>query len=308
MHKSPLVSVLIPSYNYGSYISEAIQSVLDQTITDFELIIIDNCSTDNTEEIVKEFSEKDNRVSFVKNKQNIGMYRNYNQALLLAKGKYIKYLNADDKFAPTLLEKFTLIMEQHSNVSLITSPRQLFGDKSNVLEAKHCGLLKSKEAIFEALTSSTNWIGEPTTVMFRRENINLGLFDPSLLMFADFDMWLRQLQVGDLYIVDEVLSFFRIHGHQGTEYLNNNGDKALFSKVQLMAYKRYALIINKFGYDFTLDKPKETLKYLNKSDKKYYKMTLIKSKYKIKVKALRIRWRPFTSIRYILKKILLNKI
>ena len=108
---NPKVSVLIPTYNYAHYLPEAIDSVLAQTFEDFEVIIVDNCSTDNTEEIVMEYLQKDKRIQYFKNEENIGPYRNYNQCLLYASGEYIKFLNADDKFAPTLLEKFVHILE-----------------------------------------------------------------------------------------------------------------------------------------------------------------------------------------------------
>lgn len=255
-NKTPKVSVLIPSFNYAQYLPEAIDSVLAQSYTDFELIIVDNCSTDNTVDVVNTYVEKDSRIKLHINETNIGMYRNYNQALLLAKGEYIKFLNADDKFHPKLLEKFVYIFQNHPSVSLVTSYRQYFGDKSDILKPSLNGLINGKEAILNVL-ETFNWIGEPTTVMFKRENLTLGLFDTSLLMFADLDMWLRQMQVGDIYVIDTVLSFFRIHEGQGTVYLNDQQDKKEFSYLQLHEYTRYALQINRYGYNFHADFPKE---------------------------------------------------
>ena len=211
----PKISVVIPSYNYADYIGEAIDSVLAQTYENFEIIIVDNCSTDHTDEIVKGYCLKDSRIKFVQNDTNIGPHRNFNRGMLLSSGEFIKFLNADDKFAPTILEKFLTIMENHPNVSLVTSNRQLFGDKNEILKAPFIGMQSGRDVIARAL-SSHNWIGEPTTVMFRRENLSLGLLDISIAMWSDFDFFLRQLAVGDLFIVDEVLSYFRIHNKQGT--------------------------------------------------------------------------------------------
>ena len=261
MEKYPKVSVLIPNYNYAEYLSEAIESVLNQSLNDFELIIVDNCSTDNSVDIVRQYMKKDKRISLYVNESNICMYRNYNQALLYAKGKYIKYLNADDKLHHKNLEVLSTILDKYPNVALVTSLRQCIGDDQHILLPPFDeGEYNGKEIILKSLKIG-NWIGEPTTVMFRRKNLNLGLFDISLLMFADFDMWLRQLQVGNIYFVKQVLSYFRIHKKQGTKYLNDNDDKLLFNLLQLVEYNRYSLQMNRFGYDF-LEK-KNALKDIN---------------------------------------------
>ncbi len=92
----PKVSVLIPTYNMACFLDEAIESVLTQTFEDFELIVMDNASTDNTEDIVNKYLG-DVRVKYFRNNLNVGMTKNWNKCLLVANGKYIKFLNADDK-------------------------------------------------------------------------------------------------------------------------------------------------------------------------------------------------------------------
>lgn len=259
---NPKVSILMPSYNYACYLNEAIESALAQTYENFELIVIDNCSTDNTEWIVRNFMTRDSRVMYIKNPTNIGMYRNYNQALLYATGDYIKFLNADDKFEPTLLEKFVNILDNDPTISVVTSCRQYFGSKNDLLEPLHKVLTEAKYAILSSLMYG-NWIGEPTTVMIRRDNLNLGLFDISLLMFADLDMWLRHLRVGDLYVIDEVLSYFRIHEGQGTSELMSNENKFHFNTLQYAEYRRNAILNHRFGYNLYTDSKKESQIILN---------------------------------------------
>jgi len=250
---NPKVSVLIPAYNYGHYISEAIDSVLEQTFDDFELIIVDNNSEDNTVELVSEYMKKDSRVSIHVNQENIGMYRNYNQALALASGEYIKFLNADDKFEPTLLEKFVDTLDKYEGISLVTSKRQYFGDKTDILEAGFTGE-QNKEVILEKCFKEGNIIGEPTTVMFRRKHLNVGTFNIDLKMFADFDMWIKLLEVGNVYFVDEVLSYFRIHETQGTKYLNDEIKKSSVNKFQFYNYMVNKLLFNDFFNDKTTKK------------------------------------------------------
>ena len=95
---APKISVCIPTYNYAHYISFAVESVLNQQFTDFELIIVDDCSKDNTEEVVSRFLY-DKRVSFEKNERNLGLVGNWNKCLSKARGEYIKFVFADDMLA-----------------------------------------------------------------------------------------------------------------------------------------------------------------------------------------------------------------
>lgn len=128
MQIKPKISVLIPTYNYGRFLDETIQSVLSQTYTDFELVVVDNCSTDNTIEVVQPYLV-DKRVRFYRNETNIGLVGNWNKCLELAQGEYIKFLCADDKFHPLLLQQFAAVMEQHPQVMLVTSFNSFFGDR-----------------------------------------------------------------------------------------------------------------------------------------------------------------------------------
>ena len=111
--KAPLVSVLMTAYNREKYIAEAIESVLASTYTNFELIIVDDCSSDNTVNIARSYEAKDNRVRVYVNEKNLGDYPNRNKAASYAKGKYLKYLDSDDYFFPDSLEYCVKMMEQN---------------------------------------------------------------------------------------------------------------------------------------------------------------------------------------------------
>lgn len=101
------------AYNREKYIAEAIESVLASTYSDFELIIVDDASTDNTVKIVKDFEEKDNRIKLYINDKNLGDYPNRNKAASYAKGKYLKYVDSDDTIYPTCLEIMVRSMEKY---------------------------------------------------------------------------------------------------------------------------------------------------------------------------------------------------
>lgn len=218
----PKVSVLIPCYNAAAFIDESIQSVLDQTFTDFELIIVDNASDDATPQLVAKYCT-DPRVQYFRNRVNIGMSGNFNRCLTLAKGMYIKFLMADDKFHPHLLERFVEVLDNNPDVALVTSYRYLLTEKgtTKVFETPFAGLQEGKKIIYSTL-NDWNWIGEPTTVMFRSKNLDLGLFNPEYHYYLDWDMWLRHLAVGDCYFVPEPLSYFRMHGSQTSNKIKQN--------------------------------------------------------------------------------------
>lgn len=212
----PKVSVLIPTYNYARFLDEAIQSVLNQTFDDFELLIVDNCSTDNTEEVITKYLP-DKRITYYVNDKNIGLVGNWNKCLQLAKGEYIKFLCADDKFHPHLLQKFVTVMAENKNVSIITSFSEVFGVKTEIRTTPFSGVISGQTIINNLINNKIyNWIGEPTTVMFRRKDLKVGKFNDQLKMVIDLEYWIRLLKVGDCYIIPEVLSYFRTHDETQT--------------------------------------------------------------------------------------------
>lgn len=220
MGDSPKISVLIPTYNYAYCLDETIQSVLNQTYTDFELIVVDDCSKDNTDEVMQKHLQ-DKRVTYYKNEVNLGLVGNWNKCLSLAKGDYIKYLCADDKFRSDLLQRFVDIMEQYNNVSLITCEKQLFGGSNKLIKLPLQHLQEGKKIIYHTL-NTYGWLGEPTTVMFRRSNMKLGGFRSDVTWLPDWEMWLRQLTAGDCYIIPEPLAFIRNHSNQVTKMVMKN--------------------------------------------------------------------------------------
>ena len=213
--KAPKVSVLIPTYNYAHILDVTIQSVLAQTYTDFELIIVDNCSTDNTVEVVQKYLN-DSRVSFYRNDRNLGLTGNWNRCLELAKGEYLKYLCADDKLHPQILEKYIPIMDSHPQVSLITSHKQEFdenGIKEKVYYQPFQGIESGRKVIYDTIRRDQNYLGDPTRPMLRSANLKVGPFK-KFEFITDWEMWVRHLLVGDCYVVPEVLSYGRKHEGQ----------------------------------------------------------------------------------------------
>lgn len=114
----PLVSIVMPAYNAAKYIEEAIQSIIDQTFSDFEFIIVDDCSNDETWEIITKYSKKDGRLVAIKNSENLKISATLNKGILASKGKYIARMDADDWSYPDRIEKQVRFMESHPEIGI----------------------------------------------------------------------------------------------------------------------------------------------------------------------------------------------
>jgi glycosyltransferase involved in cell wall biosynthesis len=211
----PLVSVLIPTFNYGRFLDDAITSVLQQTYQNFELIIVDNNSSDNTSKVVSKYLDNP-KIRYYRNERNIGLVGNMNKCLGYANGEFVKFLNADDKFKPELLAEFVGVMQRYPEVVLVTSNSEVFGARSRLRISNFVGLQNGKELIFKCLQQgSGNLIGEPTTVMIRRSVLKqVGEFKSDFACLVDLNMWLRLLDKGDAYFLAQPLSYFRVHNDQ----------------------------------------------------------------------------------------------
>ena len=211
----PLVSVCIPVYNGAAFIAEAIESVLAQTFTDYELVVLDNASTDETPLILERF--KDRRLRIIRHASNIGATANFNAALHEARGNWIKILCADDVLYQDCLKQ----QMQDAGLS---------GEKKTVLlcsardisdaDGRHWmrrgfpgspGIVSGQEAIRRSVRSGTNLLGEPAAVLMHRETaLRAGGFDPAWRFCTDLDLWVRILQYGDLYTDSAALCAFRV--------------------------------------------------------------------------------------------------
>lgn len=131
---APLVSIGIPVYNGAKYIAETLDSILAQTLTDFEVIVSDNASTDNTREIVEAYIAKDSRIRYYRNESNIGAAPNYNRTFELSRGKYFHWNAHDDLIAPTYLEKCVAILEADPGIVLAHTRTEVIGPEGQVFE------------------------------------------------------------------------------------------------------------------------------------------------------------------------------
>ena len=213
----PRVSVLIPTYNYARFLPEAIESVLAQDFQDFELLIADDGSTDDTAEVVRPFCARDGRVRFSAHAANLGMVNNWNHCLHQARGEYIKFLFGDDKLSdPRALSKMVALLREHPSATLAASARIFLDEDSNVLEIRRTlpdGCHNGRKIMAACVMEDANLIGEPSAVLFRKKDGGRG-FDPKYRQIVDLEMWFYLLEKGDLAYTREPLCAFRQHARQ----------------------------------------------------------------------------------------------
>ena len=198
-----LVSVIMPSYNSATYIQKAIDSVRKQTYTDWELIIVDDCSADNTVSIIKKLMEIEPRIKFFANENNSGAAVSRNKALREAKGKWIAFLDSDDVWIPEKLEEQICFMEQNGYAFTYTDYRiQLNGRwLPYVCTAPN---YINRRKIYNYCYFST------ITVVYDREKVGLIQIE-NLRKNNDYAMWLAAIEKTDFYRYPKCMSYYIKH-------------------------------------------------------------------------------------------------
>ncbi|MBD3296371.1 MAG: glycosyltransferase [Candidatus Omnitrophica bacterium] len=208
---TPLISVLMTAYNREKYIAEAIESVLASTYTNWELIVVDDCSEDRTVEIARSYEAKDPRIKVYVNAKNLGDYPNRNRAAAYAKGKYLKYLDADDKIYPHGLEEMVKTMESFPEAGLGVSQRTA----DDLIKFPY--ILSPREVYeLEYFKRGVICLG-PTGTIIRSDIFRkLGGFSVQRYL-GDREMWLRIAREYAIVKITPDLVFWR--EHEGQEYV-----------------------------------------------------------------------------------------
>ena len=212
----PTVSVCIPTYCGSTHLGAAIDSVLNQDFTDFELIIIDDNSPDQTSDVV--LSYEDSRIRYIKNSMNLGPEVNWNKCLTESKGKYFKLLPHDDVLAHDCLSRQVDILENDPNecMVLVFCARNIIDQKGNVITTRRyprakTGVIASQSLIKKSIRRGTNLLGEPAALLFRKSLAEtIGGFDGSISYIIDLDYWFRLLLKGDAFYINQPLVSFRV--------------------------------------------------------------------------------------------------
>lgn len=202
-----LVSIIMPSYNTAPYIAESIKSVIDQTYQDWELLIVDDCSSDNSDEVVEPFLD-DSRIHYYKNNHNSGAAISRNRALREAKGKWIAFLDSDDLWLPEKLEKQIKFMEENGYHFSYTNYSEINekGESNGVT-------VTGPKRIAKIGMFNYCWPG-CLTVMYDAEEVGL-IQIADIKKNNDYAMWLTVCRKADCYLLDENMAKYR-RGRSGS--------------------------------------------------------------------------------------------
>ena len=211
----PIVSVLMTSYNREKFIAEAIESVLHSSLTDFELIIVDDASRDRTVEIARRYQARDPRIRLYVNERNLGDYANRNRAASYARGKYLKYLDSDDVIYEFGLAYCVEKMEQSPEAAMASYvPFDLDGDDSQCWP--------SSRIIHEHFFSHHCFLFGPSGAIFRRDKFfELGGYDTRFNVISDTFFNVRMASEYPMVLLRN--EFFLYRTHEGQEKNNRRG-------------------------------------------------------------------------------------
>jgi glycosyltransferase involved in cell wall biosynthesis len=239
----PKVSIIMLSYNYGRYISEAIDSVLSQSCLDYELIIIDDGSTDGSDALIRDYASKDGRIKFLINPKNVGIASSFNSGLDKCTGEYIGYISSDDIWERNRLEAGVSILDSrpeihyvHSNLSIIDDKGMFTGQTVHDLYRSPTG--KYSGNLFDTLIRR-NFICF-SSLLLRSKAITGIYINPDLKYLNDWLFFIELSKKGKFYYIPDTLAKYRVHPRSTN--LDNSGylnDYIKLVEIMKNKYKDY---------------------------------------------------------------------
>jgi len=211
---TPTVSVCIPTYNGARYVERTIRSVLAQSFKDFELVVRDDGSSDDTLAVVQ--SIDDERIRIVAGRENAGAGANFGLAVAEATGTYVKLLCQDDVIYPECLERQVAALDADPGVVMVSCHRDIVDDHDRVVYRnrgwrKASGVYAGDDVVRATVRAGTNLVGEPSAVLLRREEFEaVGGFDRTYAYMIDLEAWMRLLERGSLHYLPDALCTFRV--------------------------------------------------------------------------------------------------
>lgn len=239
------ISIITASYNYEKYIKETIESVLNQTYTDWEMIIVDDGSKDNSVEIIKEYCKKDNRIKLFQHEDglNKGLAETLKLGISKAQTDWIVFLESDDTISKEYLESKIQIVKENNDVDLIFNGINLFGDEIKINKFKNKYFKKQEKQLKKVghknklinlfkNRNSDNFIPTFSVVMIKKNILaNLDFNSPNKPAL-DFFLWLQIAKDCTYYYIDKELTNWRIHKDSYISHKINTEDLIKFKKIR----------------------------------------------------------------------------
>lgn len=209
----PLVSVLIPCYNVEKYVVESVSSILNQTYKNLEIITINDCSTDNTGELLQQLADKDNRIKVITNEENLKLISTLNKGIALCNGEYIARMDADDISLPTRIEKEVDFLERNKDHDIVSTMFYAFRSENPRKKDLHHSPFRDEE--LRAYMLFRSGICHPAVMIRKRVFSELGLkFETEYLHVEDYALWSEAIYKTKIANISEPLLLYRVHQHQ----------------------------------------------------------------------------------------------
>lgn len=236
-HLGPFVSVVTPVYNGGKFLSECIESVLAQTYSNFEYVIANNCSDDNTMSIAENYAKKDKRIKIYNNENFLDLIDNWNNAIekISPDSKYCKVIHADDLLFPECIERMVAVAEKEPSVGIVGS-YVLRGSKVMCDGMPfNSDIISGKEVIKSSLLKKYYVFGSPTTILARSDIVRTQtpFYNPKFI-HADVEVCYRILENYDFGFVHQVLTYTRLHDDSVTDKITKRYNTGLIEFIEIL--------------------------------------------------------------------------
>ena len=271
----PLVSVIIPCYNAEKYVEAAVRSIMNQTYKNLEIIITDDCSTDNTFSILEKLADEDSRIKLFKNETNQKIVKTLNKLVSLANGKYIARMDADDISLPKRIEKQVELLEENSDIAFCGTNAFIINENGKITRKTSLPITSEDNKFFLQFYST---FFHPS-VMLRSEIYKQNLYDEDFLYAEDYELWARLIFQENLKgtNLSEKLFEYRIFAGQSSavhQEKQSNASAKIFDKYRIVSDENKEFHKNLF-FTHKCEKSDDELEYAKNIFKK-----LLKQKFK----------------------------
>lgn len=220
--KDPLVSICIPNYNYEATIAETIESALNQTYSNIEIIVLDNCSTDNSYQVAKKYRKQG--VKVFRNRYNLGV-QSHNKVIEMSSGEFVHVLHSDDMIEPTFIEKCMKVMQKYPNVGVVVGERIEINERSESVSEPlffyntSCVIPAAKQ---RAVLVMASYYVPSQTFMRRSVLEQVGLYEIDITYFMDWWLLYKLCLISDFAVINEPLMKYRIWQSSDSSYMTKH--------------------------------------------------------------------------------------
>lgn len=235
--RKPKISVVMPAYNCEGYIGSAIESILKQTFKDFEFIILDDGSSDNTLSVVKNYAKKDRRIKVFRNKKNLQIARTLNKAVKLAKADIVARMDSDDISYKTRLSRQYHFLMEHPDIAIVGSNMSIMDDEGKIVSKRE---YPTESHRLKKISFRYSPFAHPSVVFRKKVFLEFGGYDHRMVPCEDIDLWFKIGSKYEFANIPKTLLKYRL-------VISSNSHKSL-KKLELLGFKIKINAIRNYGY------------------------------------------------------------